>query len=62
METSNNITGFQQAAENAALGVRDTEEMRKAAARLDQARAKTKEEVGIVNVAVEFVREVRECE
>lgn len=59
METTNS---FQQAAENAVTGVRDTEEMRKAAVRLDQAREKTKEEVGVLNVAVDFVREVRECE
>lgn len=61
MDTTN-ITGFQQAAENASIGVRDREEMRKACERLDKAREATKQRVGVVNVAVDLIREVRECD
>jgi hypothetical protein len=59
MDTTNS---FQQAAENASTGVRNSDEMLKASQRLDKAREATKQRVGIVNVAVDFVREARECE
>ena len=61
MDTTN-ITGFQQAVENATVGAKDREEMRRASERLDKLREAVKARVGVVNVAVDFIREARECD
>ena len=61
MDTTN-ITGLQEAIDNAAVGLRDREKMREASDRLDKLRETVKARVGIVNVAVDFVREARECD
>lgn len=51
---------LQEAAEQAAKGIRDPEAMRKASERLDALRRTVEKRVGIVKVAVDLVREARE--
>lgn len=58
METTSPLT---EAIRDISTGTRNPEEMKKAAERLDRAREETKKRVGVVDVAVEFVREAREC-
>jgi hypothetical protein len=53
-------TELQEAAERAAKGIRDREVMKRASERLDRAREATRKEKGIVEVAVELIREVRD--
>ena len=59
METASSST---EPLNSISAGVKNVEDMRRAAERLDKAREETKARVGIVNVAVEFVREARECD
>ena len=51
---------LQEAAEQASKGVRDVGSMRQASESLDRARESTRQKIGTVEVAVEFVREARE--
>jgi hypothetical protein len=51
---------LEEAARNAASGVRDPEVMRKAAESMDRMREKLRNEYGEMDVAVDFIREVRE--
>ena len=45
---------------NFGKGPRDPERMRKAAERMDRMREETRKRVGTVEVAVKFIRELRE--
>lgn len=51
---------LQEAADQAAKGIRDPAAMRKASQRLDALRKTVEKRVGIVKVAVDLVREARE--
>ena len=55
------IARMQQAAEKAAKGIRDPEEMRNACAAMDRMREELRRRVGIVDLAVELVRDVRDA-
>jgi hypothetical protein len=54
------ITELQEAADRAAKGIRDAETMRKASENLDSARESTRQRVGMLEVAVDLIREARE--
>ena len=60
MDSTPTTTELQEAADRAAKGIRDPEARRQASQRLDQLREAVRRRVGIVDVAVEFVREARE--
>ena len=51
---------LQEAAENAAKGVRDPERMRQAAERMDRMREELRRRCGEMNVAVELIRQARD--
>jgi len=53
------LAELQQAAENAVLGIRDPEEMRKAAERMDSMSEEIRKKHGILDVAVPAIREFR---
>ena len=53
-------TALQEAADRAAKGIKDVEAMRKASQRLDERREAVERRVGVVDVAVELVREARD--
>ena len=57
METT---TEIHEAIERAKKGVRDPDEMRKACEGMDRIREDVKQRVGVVEVAVDLVREARE--
>jgi hypothetical protein len=59
METSI-TTELQEAIEKARHGERDAEAMRKASDRLDQTREAMQRKVGLVDIAVPAVRELRD--
>jgi hypothetical protein len=62
-ETINTDAGqlaLQAAMERVISGVRDPEEMRRARAEMDRMRAEIQARVGIVDLAVELVREARD--
>jgi uncharacterized protein YjeT (DUF2065 family) len=50
---------LQQAAEDAAKGIRDPEEMRKAAQRMDQLSEEIYRRNGVLNIGVDIIREMR---
>jgi hypothetical protein len=60
MQTIPTNNELQEAAERAAKGIRDTDIMQQASKRLDDLREAVKRRVGIVDLAVDLVREARE--
>lgn len=59
MET-HTTTELQEAIEKAREGRRDAETMRKASERLDQTREEMRRKVGVVDIAVPSIRELRD--
>lgn len=53
------LAELRQAAELAARGVRDPEEMRKACERMDRMREENRKRFGAQDVAVDIIREMR---
>jgi hypothetical protein len=53
------LADLQQSAENAVRGIRDPEEMRKAAERMDRMSEEIRKKHGILDVAVPAIREFR---
>ena len=53
-------SALQEALANLAKGIRDPEAAKKAAARMDRMREETRKRVGVVNVAVDLIRELRD--
>ncbi len=51
---------LEQAIENAMKGIRDPAAMRRAAERMDRMREEMRQRVGVVDLAVELIREARE--
>jgi hypothetical protein len=67
IETSNGIppdlfAEMQAAAEKAAAGVRDPEEMRRACERMDRTREEIRRRQGLLDIAVPSLRELRDEE
>ena len=60
MATSATNMNLQTAAEKAASGVRDVESMRNASERMDALRETVKRRCGLINLAVDLVREARD--
>ena len=60
MQTTPSTSQLQAAADKAARGLRDSADMRSAAEEQDRAREALQRNLGVVNVVVDFVREVRE--
>ena len=56
------LAELQHAAEQAARGIRDPEEMERACERMDRMREQMRREHGETNVAVELIREARDDE
>lgn len=54
------LAALQEAADNAARGVRDPEAMKRACDRMDRMREELRQRQGEMNVAVELVRETRD--
>jgi hypothetical protein len=54
------ISELQAAVERAQKGVRDREEMRTAAGRMDREREELRKRIGTVDLAVELIREARD--
>jgi hypothetical protein len=53
---------LQEAARRAAAGIRDPEAMRQACERMDRMREEIRQTHGVLNVAVDLIREVRDDE
>ncbi len=53
---------LQQAAENAAKGIRDPEKMRLACERMDRMREETFRKFGVLDIGVPAIRELRDSE
>lgn len=60
MDTTPVTTELQEAAERAAKGIRDAEIMRKACDGMDEIRDDVRRRLGVVDMAVDLVREARE--
>lgn len=54
------LAALQEAADNAAKGIRDPEAMKRACDRMDRMREELRQRQGEMNVAVELVRETRD--
>jgi hypothetical protein len=54
------LAALQEAADNAARGIRDPEAMKRACDRMDRMREELRQRQGEMNVAVELVRETRD--
>jgi hypothetical protein len=52
-------TNLENALERVATGRRDPERMRKAVESLEQSREATRKKIGVVNVAVDLIRDAR---
>ncbi len=57
--SAESMARMQEAADNAAKGIRDPEAMRKACEEMDQMREELRRRIGTVDVAVDFVRDAR---
>lgn len=53
---------LRDAADRAAKGIRDPEAMRRACERMDRGREEVYKRVGLLNVAVDLIREARDAE
>lgn len=53
------IQKLEETLERAATGIRDPEEMRKAGEEMDRMREELRQRIGIVDVAVELIRDAR---
>jgi hypothetical protein len=62
MATTPTATDLQEAAESAAKGRRDPAAVKKACEEMDRIRADVKRRLGVVEVAVDLVREARNAE
>jgi hypothetical protein len=60
METSSTTTALHEAAENASKGIRDPEAMKKAREHMDEAREALRRKLGVLNVAVDLIRDTRD--
>ncbi len=56
------MAALQQAAADAARGVRDTETMRRACERMDRMREETFQKFGLLDIGVPAIRELRDAE
>ena len=54
------LADLQEAADRVATGIRDPEAMKKAARDMDRMREETRKELGIIEVAVDLIRESRD--
>ncbi|HTU88940.1 MAG TPA: hypothetical protein VMF69_02485 [Gemmataceae bacterium] len=54
------LAELQRVVDNAAKGIRDPEEMKKACMEMDRLRQQLRRKVGTLDVAVDLIREVRD--
>ena len=58
---SETMARMQEAAEKAAKGIRDPEDMRKAAEEMDKIREEVRRREGVLNIGVDAIRELRDA-